>query len=935
MFIRSRFIATSVITGLTFFAATADAQQSRIGARISNSATVVIRHHVPARALRALDQGPVAASFNLPSVTMYLQASASQQASLHQLLASQKVPGSGNYHKWLTPEQYADQFGVSAADAGRITAWLESQGLHVEQVARSRTFIRFSGAADKVEAALHTQIDQFLENGKVHYSNVNDPSVPAALAGIVRSFGGLHDFRLKPRSVLRRAGAEFTSGAGQHQIVPDDFAVLYNVAPLYAAGIDGTGQKQVVIGQTQINMSDITTFRSKYGLPVNNPQLVLVPRSPNPGISQDDLPEADLDLEWSGAVARNASIIYVYSDDVNTSVTDAIDEAYAPVISMSYGLCEGNDTVDLPTYQALALQANAEGITWLNASGDSGAGDCEDSDALIAQDGPQVDSPASVPEVTSMGGTEFSEGDGSYWSSTNTAAGASALSYIPERVWNDTGLGFGFSAGGGGTSIFFPKPLWQTGAGVPDNAFRNVPDVSIASSADHDGYNVLTGGRVQVYGGTSMAAPTMAGIVTLLNQYLVLNKVQAQPGLGNINPQLYRLASVGGVFHDVTVGNNSLPCVGGSPGCVNGTFGFSAGPGYDRATGVGSPDAFNLVHAWTAQAATTSAVVGVIDQNPVFRQTADASGNQWRFTFTLSEEAGVAATVTAFSINGTPYDVATVFGTANIPAGGSISSSNLGLANLAVPANVVFAYSGTDALGNTWSHQLTIPFDGPQPQLIVGGVSNAATGEQSYAPGMLVSVYGTAMGNFVQSAGTIPLPQFLAGFEAEVNGTVAALYYVSPNQVNLQIPYETQPGNATLTVGNPYVNVNYRLKIVAAAPGIFTSNGFIFPPFSSAKQGTETALYITGEGQVSPGVSDGDSPSASTPMSRLPKPKLPVTVTVGNENANIVFIGIPPGLVGVTQINFTVPADVPVGAQDVVVTVGTVASPAAKLNVTQ
>jgi uncharacterized protein (TIGR03437 family) len=190
----------------------------------------------------------------------------------------------------------------------------------------------------------------------------------------------------------------------------------------------------------------------------------------------------------------------------------------------------------------------------------------------------------------------------------------------------------------------------------------------------------------------------------------------------------------------------------------------------------------------------------------------------------------------------------------------------------------------------------------------------------------------------VQSAGTVPLPQYLAGFGATVNGVTASLYYVSPGQVNLQIPYETQPGVATLTVYNPYnpdVGVNHTLEVTAAAPGIFMNNGFVFPPFSSAARGVETALYITGAGQVSPGVADGASPASSTPTSQLPKPILPVTVTVANLPAKIVFSGLIPGSVGVTQINYIVPANAPLGAQPVVVTVGTAASPPALLTVTQ
>lgn len=929
MFMCTRLLAILVVLS-ALFALTAEAQQDRIAARISNSATVVLRGHVSPRARAAVDQGPVAASFPLPMITMYLAPSSSQQTSLDQLLATQKDPGSANYHKWLSPEQYADQFGVSPNDIARITEWLRSQGLQLEHVARSRTFVQFSGSAEQVEAALHVQINRYLENGKVHYANADDPSVPAALSGIVRGLRGLHDFRMKPRLVAGRTNPANTTGIGDHQIAPDDFATIYDIARLYSAGIDGTGQKLAIVGQTDVNLSDMETFRSRFGLAPNAPQKILVP--PDPGFSQDDLPEADLDLEWSGAVARNATILFVYSTDVDMSMTRAIDEAYAPVVSMSYGLCEDGNLVDLPLERSTALQANAEGITWLNASGDSGAGDCEDPNAVIAEDGLNVDEPGSVPEVTSMGGTEFNEGGGNYWSNTNTANGASALSYIPERVWNDTALGGGFAAGGGGTSIFFPKPVWQNGPGVPGNSYRNVPDVSVAASPDHDGYLVYTGRSYQPYGGTSIGAPTMAGIVTLLNQYLVSTGAQAQPGVANINPELYRLAkSTSGVFHDTTVGNNDLPCVKGSPDCVNGSFGYSAGPGYDRASGLGSPDAYNLIHAWASQAASAAVVVGSTDQNPVFEQN-----NVWPFTITLSEEAGVAATVSAFTIDGKAYDVNTLFGTASIPANGSISTTNFSLSNLSPPTNVVFAYSGTDALGNHWSEQVSVPFDGPQTPLIVGGASNAASGVQSYAPGMLLSVYGTAFGDFAQSAGTIPLPEYLAGFEAWVNGVAAPLYYVSPDQVNIQIPYETQPGRAALMVGNPYVNSNnITLNVVPAAPGIFMSNGFTAAPFSSAGRGTITTLFITGEGQVTPSISTGDSPSSNTPLANLPKPRLPYSMTVANEPATINFIGIPPGLVGVTQINYTVPSDAPLGAQPVVVTVGGVASQAAKLTVTQ
>jgi uncharacterized protein (TIGR03437 family) len=935
------FLLTAVV-----FAATVRAQSDRLHGAIDSSKTIVLSGHVPPRARPEFDRGALPSSFQMRNMTLDLKPSAAQQAALDQLLGNQQNPASGDFHKWLTPEQYADRFGASQNDVNRITSWLQSQGFLIDRVARSRTWIQFSGSAGQVQNAFHTQMHQYLENGDLHYANSTDPSIPAALSDVVGGLRGLNNFRLKPRFKPRASGPQATTADGQHQMAPDDFATIYDVTPLYSAGTDGTGQKLVVVGQTDIGVSDITAFRSHFSLPAIQLQQILVAGQSNPGVSQGDLPEADLDIEWSGSVARNATIIYVYSDDVTLSVQEAIDQAYAPVITMSYGICEGADLVDLPTYRGWAQQGNAQGITWLAAAGDSGAADCEDVGAVIAQDGLAVDEPGSIPEVTSMGGTQFSEGSGAYWSSANTASGASALSYIPEMVWNETSAGEGLAAGGGGTSIFYPRPVWQTGPGVPNNSLRNVPDLSLASAANHDGYYVYTGGSLQIYGGTSAAAPTMAGIVTLLNQYLVISSAQKQAGVGNINPTLYRMAqSSTTAFHDVSSGGNSVPCVSGSPQvvtilgetseCSTGSLGYNAGAKYDLASGLGSVDAYNFVHQWASQAPAASAVVPSIDQNPVFEMTPDGSGNRWTYQITLTEEAGVPATLTGFTINGTAENVATVFGTDQIPADGSLSSTGLGFSNLVVPSNVVFGFTGRDASGASWSQQLTVPFEGPQTPLAIDGVSNAASGQKSFAPGMLVSVYGTALGNFPQAAGTVPLPQYLAGFEASVNGVTAPLYYVSPNQVNIQIPYETQPGRATLVVGNPYANSNnYDLEIADAAPGIFMTNDSTAAPFSSAVRGQTTTMFITGDGQVSPAVPTGDAPAAGTRLTALPKPKLPVTVTVAGQTATIDFIGIPVGLVGVTQINYQVPPATPVGVQPVVVTVGGVASQPANLTVT-
>jgi uncharacterized protein (TIGR03437 family) len=916
-------------------AAAADAQPDRVRGTIDNSHTTTLGGMVHPNARPENDRGAVADSFSLPAITLLLKPSAAQQTALEQLLAQQQDPTSPNYHNWLTPEQYADRFGLSANDIGKIASWVKSQGFTVTGTARGRNFVTFSGTAQQVKAAFHTEIHRYSVNGQTHYANAANPSIPAALANVVSGIRGLNDFRLTPR--LRKPALPLATTGSSHRIAPDDFATIYDVTPLFTAGVDGAGQKLVVVGQTDINLSDIQAFRKKFNLSAPNLQQVLVPGSPDPGISPGDLPEADLDIEWSGAVARNATVIYVYSDDVWTSAIYAVDQDLAPVLTMSYGTCEQSDLGDIPTYQATAQQANAEGITWFAAAGDSGAADCEDQGAGIAQDGLAVDIPGAVPEITSMGGTEFvDQSGGPYWSATNTANDASALSYIPEMGWNDTAANGDLAATGGGASIFFPQPAWQTGPGVPGDGVRHVPDLALSASADHDGYYVYTSGALAVYGGTSAAAPTMAGIFTLMNHYLVSTGIQAQPGLANVNPAIYRMAqSTPNAFHDVTLGNNIVPCAVGSPNCTTGTLGFNAAAGYSSVTGLGSVDAANLIHQWSSAEPSGSSVVASIDQNPVFEQQPDANGNTWVFQLTLSEQAGIGTTLTGLGIAGEDFtsQIAGLFGSAKLAANGSVSAT-IGLKNLTVPTKVLFTYSGVDASGRQWSGQMSIPFEGFQTQLQVGGIGNAATGLQTYAPGMILSVYGAALGTFAQSAATIPLPQYLAGFEAYINNVIAPIYYVSPNQVNIQIPYETSPGPATLVAGNPYTNVTYNFTVSAAAPGIFTFQNGSVNPFPSATAGQTVTLFETGDGQVTPSLATGATPSPRTQTGSLPKPRLPLSVTVGGQPATVQFVGIPSGLVGVTQINYTVPSGLS-GVQPVVVTVGGVASPAASITVTQ
>ena len=213
--------------------------------------------------------------------------------------------------------------------------------------------------------------------------------------------------------------------------------------------------------------------------------------------------------------------------------TYAVDRNLAPVLSMSFGRCEAEERS--PSFRAIAQQANAQGITWLTSSGDSGAAGCDRQGAgPQATRGMGVNFLASIPEVTGVGGSMFVEGAGAYWANINGPNSGSALSYIPEVAWNENGAD-GLGSSGGGASALFGKPTWQTGPGVPNDNARDVPDVALAS-AGHDGYIIIANGAALRVAGTSAAAPSFAGIIALLNQYLVSNGLLAEPGLGNINP---------------------------------------------------------------------------------------------------------------------------------------------------------------------------------------------------------------------------------------------------------------------------------------------------------------------------------------------------------------------------------------------------------------
>jgi uncharacterized protein (TIGR03437 family) len=1228
------------IAALCALATTLTAQPDRISGRIDPSRTVTLKSRLHPEARVENDRGPVDPSLEISYATLHLKPTPAQQAALEKLLVEQQDSASPYYHRWLTPDEYGDRFGLGRADIAKITGWLASQGLKVHDVAHGRHWITFSGTAANVGRGFRTEFRHYVTDGERHFANSTVPSIPEALAEMVAGVEGLDDYYPAAPPTLR---PYYNNSAGAHFLAPDDVATIYNLKPLLDMGFDGTGQTIAIIGNTAMDLGDVRSFRSRFNLPPNDPKPMLV--GPDPGTVSAGVGEANLDMQWAGAVARNATLIFVYARSTSTAVQYAVDQRVAPVITESFGTCEQATT---PFQRPIAQQANAEGITWMASTGDVGGAGCErQSRMTVASKGLAVQTPASIPEVTAVGGAEFDEGAGSYWNSANDTNGASARSYIPEMVWNDTSANGYLSAATGGASIFYAKPWWQTGPGVPNDSARDVPDIALSASWSHDAYFMYNNGVAVSNGGTSAAAPSFAGFVAILNQYLMSKGAISQPGLGNINPTLYRLAqSAPSAFHDIVNGDNIVPCMPGTPNCTTGSIGYTAGPGYDLATGLGSIDAYNLATNWTSGTPTSttvtatpatlafnsgsvkltaavsatggvpsgdvtflmndtalgtatlsgatatltlsaiqfpvgtntvtavfngangmnisagvatvtvtapasaSAVVASVSPNPVNRSLFGS----WSFVMTLTNESAVSATLTKLSIGGTDYTSSIVswFGASAIPANKSVSSGSLSFSNLNAPIDQVFAFSGTDSNGAAWSQQVTVPFtartqdtwsfrfssvtsvpadpsadpscrwsqplvfeelggydtqlsafsvgntdltsllpqifgtttvapygrlqgtlcwdssnaggsksvkitawpseqnnsdlssvtisttlaSGPNtitssaspavvnftgsasqkvslsftggspawsarispvdyltnwltvspasgtgaaqltvttsstglgngvytatvliqastasPQIVsvpvvlvvggssdvsIGGAANAASYKTVFAPGMLMTVFGTNLAPAFQIASAVPFPLTMQGVSATVNGFPAPLYYVGPTQTTVQIPYETGAGPAILGVNNNGKVAYFQFQVQASAPGVFaTLDGATnLVPFATGKRGDTLLAFITGEGAVNPPLLTSRTPT-TTDVTQLPAPILPVTLTVGGVPAKLAFVGIPRGLVGVTQINFTIPANAPLGVQPVVVTVGGVASAPVNLTVTQ
>ncbi len=560
---------------------------------------VMLENSVHPNARAEFDHGLAPAEMRLERMMLLLKPSASLQAELDALVDAQHNPGSPEFHHWLTTAEYAARFGAGAADLARIQSWLEGHGFTVDEIPSGHRLVIFSGPAGQVAEAFHTDIHRYRVGTAEHFANAQNPQIPAGLANVVGGIVSMHDFRRAPAMAAHRAlqsTPQWTLN-GTHYLFPADFAAIYNLNPLYGAGTSGAGVPIAIAGRSNINLGDVEAFRASANLKDNNPAIVLA--GADPGLEAGDQDEATLDVEWAGAVAPAAAVTLVAAastlstDGIDLSAQYIVNHALAPVVSVSYGSCEQQmGAAELAFYNSLWQQAAVQGMSVFVASGDSGAAGCNlgsDTTGSVSA----VNGLCSSPYSTCVGGTEFNEGAdvSRYWAETNQPNQGSALGYIPETVWNESGASSGawLWASGGGASQVYAQPRWQQGVNGASaaNGMRAVPDVSL-SAASHDGYIIYENGSYWIVSGTSAAVPAMAAMMALVVQST------GGAGQGNANAAIYPLASGNaGIFHVTPVGSNTVP----------GVTGYSAGPQtYNLATGLGSVDATLLVNGWNSAA---------------------------------------------------------------------------------------------------------------------------------------------------------------------------------------------------------------------------------------------------------------------------------------------------------------------------------------------
>ncbi len=469
----------------------------------------------------------------------------------------------------MSRREFAAKYGADSAAIEEVRQFAKENDLAVTQESPERRTVKLSGSAANMMRAFAVKLDRYEHLGSRYRLRIGDIKLPAELAPFVEAVLGL-DNRPQARAHFRvRVEGSTASAAAAISYSPRQVAELYQF-PLSATG---SGQ---TVGILELgggyNPADLKNYFASLGIAEPAVTSVSVDGGKN---TPTDANSADgevlLDIEVVGAVAPGAKIVVYFAPNTAQGFQDALTTAIhdatnnPSVISISWGGAESTWTAQAMTaFDSAAQDAAMLGVTICAASGDGGSSDG------VSDGADHVDFPASSPHVLACGGTTLQ--------SSNGRAGS-------ETVWNDGTQG---GASGGGYSIHFPLPAWQAGIGInpPSGGGRGVPDVS-ADADPETGYAVLVDGKSLVIGGTSAVAPLWSALVVLLNQ--TLHKT-----LGLLQPALYGLPQSADAFRDITKGSNGT---------------FSAGPGWDPATGLGSPSGANLAKALSA-AATASARKG-------------------------------------------------------------------------------------------------------------------------------------------------------------------------------------------------------------------------------------------------------------------------------------------------------------------------------------
>ncbi|MBA3823507.1 MAG: peptidase S53 [Ktedonobacterales bacterium] len=532
------------------------------------------RHTLSGHIIPALAQArPIGRTDASQKLSLSIALNLNNAAGLNALLAAQNDPQSHEYHHYLTPQTFAAEFGPSKATVLAVVNYLQSQGLQVNSIAPNHLLLDATGSAAQVQRAFAVQLANYRLAGRTVYAPTNEPSVPLALQGAIRAIGGLDDVAHYQPALTRAISGHGSGPNGGY--TPSELRAAYDLNPLISSA-NGAGQTVGIFELDGYVPTDINTYLSKYGLGAANYSNVLVDGATNTAGS--GAIEAELDMEIVSAIAPGAAQkIYIGPNSlqgINDTYTKIVTDNVAKVVSISWGACEAAmGTSELGALDTIFKQGAAQGQTFFAAAGDAGAYDCNTT-------GLGVDSPADDPYVVGVGGTNLQTNSGGSYASEATWSCATCTQGRPKGA-----------GAGGGLSSYFAQPSYQSGPGVTNgyaNGKRAVPDVA-ADADPNSGYSVYCTASASgcvtgtfawtVVGGTSAAAPLWAALAADTNGYLTASKKAV---LGNANAALYRLFNTAqpfAAFHDVTAGNNLY---------------YPATAGYDMASGIGTPDAWNL-----------------------------------------------------------------------------------------------------------------------------------------------------------------------------------------------------------------------------------------------------------------------------------------------------------------------------------------------------